>query len=292
MGEAATTVEALRAAIGHRAAAIDIEWVAETGSTNSDLLARARGDIATHRPRLRVADRQRAGRGRNGRIWHAAPGASLTFSLAWRLAASELRGLSLAVGVAIAEALDARHEPQRHVDLKWPNDLWLAGDGDGGRKLGGILIETTPAQGGGRVAVVGVGINLLEQRVAEASNGVAWLREIDAAATPLSTLTRVVPALIDAMAQFEREGFAAFAARFAARDLLHGRPVRCSGAAAASGRDGIDAVEGIAMGVSSIGELLVRTAAGVESIGSGEVSVRLVDGPATATADETARLPC
>jgi BirA family biotin operon repressor/biotin-[acetyl-CoA-carboxylase] ligase len=279
------TLEAVRACLGERAATIDIECVAETGSTSTDLLARARGESTARRPRLLVAERQTAGRGRHGRGWHAEPGASLTFSLAWPLGAANLSGLSLAVGVAVAEAIDPAQARQRHVGLKWPNDLWLAAAGEPGRKLGGILIETAPIDSG-RVAVVGVGLNLLEQRVAEAASGVAWLREIDADATPLSTLERIVPALIEALTCFDGEGFAAFAARFDGRDLLHGRPVRCSGPAGAA------STEGVAVGVSASGELLVRTPRGIEAIGSGEVSVRLDDGRATALTSETARSPC
>ncbi len=285
MSAAPVTVKALRGALGERAAALDIECVAETGSTNADLLAWARTEAAEYRPRLLVAERQTAGRGRHGRRWHAEPGASLTFSLAWPLRAKELSGLSLAVGVAIAEAIDPAQEKRRHVGLKWPNDLWLVGADGQGRKLGGILIETAPIDIG-RVAVVGVGLNVFEQRVAEASSGIAWLREIDALATPLAVLVRIVPALIDALERFDGEGFAAFAARFADRDLLCGRPVQCSGSA------GARSIDGVAVGVSRSGELLVSTAQGVEAIGSGEVSARLAEGHAAAPTAEAARLPC
>lgn len=245
---------------------IEIERVGETESTNGDLLAWAREAGATLTPRLLVADRQTAGRGRHGRRWHSTPGGSLTFSLAWPLARADLSGLSLAVGVTLAEAIDPHPAKALRIGLKWPNDLWLVGSDEPGRKLGGVLIETVPA-GGGRVAVIGVGLNVLEQRVAEASSGVAWLREIDAAATPALLLDRLVPALADALQTFERDGFSAFTTRFAARDLLDGLAVRC-------GADAGQVLEGIAAGVSPSGELLVRTDGGIERIGSGEVSVR------------------
>jgi BirA family biotin operon repressor/biotin-[acetyl-CoA-carboxylase] ligase len=276
------TAETVRGALGRSAAAIDVEVVVETGSTNSDLLARARAPGATTRPRLLVAEHQSAGRGRHGRAWSAARGASLTFSLAWPLRATSLSGLSLAVGTAVAEAIGPG-QGTRQVGIKWPNDLWLV-DADGsGRKLGGILIETVPVDAS-RVAVVGIGLNVLEQRVADAGSGVAWLREIDAGATPLDALGRVVPALLDALVCFDDEGFGAFAARFTERDLLRGRPVRCG--------SGTDATEGVAMGVSAQGELLVRTTRGIEAIGSGEVSVRLAGAGAAAPAVDRARSPC
>ena len=138
-----------------------------------------------------------------------------------------------------------------------------------------MLIETVP-RGAGRVAVIGIGINLLEQRVADAprpaSPGSA--RSTRAAARARRRCSSgCVPALAAALRRFERDGFAAFAAAFAGRDLLRGRAVRWA-AGDGPGR------EGIASGVSAGGELLLRTPAGIEPIGSGEVSVRLEPAPA------------
>jgi BirA family biotin operon repressor/biotin-[acetyl-CoA-carboxylase] ligase len=268
---------ALRAALGE-GAPLDIAWVRETGSTNADLLAAARSGVELGVPRLLVADRQTAGRGRQGRHWSSVPRASLTFSLAWSLERSDLSGLSLAIGTALADAIDPA---SGRLALKWPNDLWLVDAAGGGRKVGGILIETAPA-GQRRVAVIGIGLNVLEQRVDDAASGVAWLREIDAEATPFGILRLAVPALLDALARFERAGFAAFAERFAARDLLRGRAVRCSAGASSA------AVEGTALGVAPTGELLVRNAAGsVERIVSGEVSVRLAGNGASMAREAT-----
>ena len=139
-----------------------------------------------------------------------------------------------------------------------------------------MLVETVP-RGEARVAVIGIGVNLLAQCVESVATGVAWLAEIDPGAAQRSAWLpeRLVPALAAAMQRFEREGFAAFAAAFAARDLLRGRAVRC-----AAGAD--KGQEGIADGVSASGELLLRTPRGVERIGSGEVSVRLDAGPPVA----------
>ena len=116
-------------------------------------------------------------------------------------------------------------------------------------------------------------------------SGIAALCELDRFATSLSTLERVVLPLIAALECFEREGFATFAARFASRDLLRGRAVRGSG-----GCDG--ALEGVATGVSATGELLVRTAAGIVTVSSGEVSIRLVDAEASAPNHEATRSTC
>jgi len=248
---------------------IRVEAVAETGSTNTDLRERVReaglAGAATFAPRLRVAESQHAGRGRHGRTWRAERGASLTFSLALEMAAADWSGLSLAIGAALADALDPGTVPR--IRLKWPNDLWLL-DADGaGRKLGGVLIETVPF-GSGHVAVIGVGLNL--HRLADAagfSAGCASLDELDEAVSAPAVLERVAPALAAALRVFSRGGFAAFHARFARRDLLAGRHVSTTQR---------DAPTGIAEGVGASGSLRLRLPDGaVREVSSGEVSVRL-----------------
>ena len=220
-------------------------------------------------PCLLVAEQQTAGRGRQGRPWHSEPGASLTFSLSLSLACADLSGLSLAVGVALCEALDAggRGTAGPHLALKWPNDLWLVdGAAPGvGRKIGGVLIETVAA-GAHRLAIIGVGINVMPFDVHGVNTGFAALQELDPGATAPQALARVALPLVQALKQFERDGFAPFVDRFSARDLLRDQPVRTTLA---------DVPEGVARGVSARGDLLVESAAGlITRVGSGEVSVR------------------
>ena len=97
-----------------------VEVSSTTASTNADVVAA----VAQGAPEGLVVttEHQTAGRGRLGRSWHSAAGDSLTFSLALPYAPADWSGLSLAVGVALADALD----PEGHaIGLKWPNDLWL-----------------------------------------------------------------------------------------------------------------------------------------------------------------------
>jgi len=265
----------------HGGAAIEIERVAATGSTSDDLLASVRAAAATgasdFAPRLLVAETQSAGRGRHGRRWHALPGRSLTFSLAWQPRRADLAGLSLAVGTAIADALDPAPGEAPRIGVKWPNDLWLLDHAQGleqapGRKLAGILVETAPL-GAGRVAVIGIGVNIAAQPVGDAANGVASLDEIDPGATPPAALERIAPALWAALERFDTLGFAGFEERFAARDLLRGRAV-----VGAPGE-----VTGIAAGIARDGALLVDTGAGVVPMTSGEWRLRLA---------ESAERPC
>jgi BirA family biotin operon repressor/biotin-[acetyl-CoA-carboxylase] ligase len=294
---------ALRAQLAPHLPGLSVDVVKRAASTNTALLERARmvhlpevdegASVIVRRsvesrafapraadalPCLLVAEQQTGGRGRQGRVWHSAPRASLTLSLALPLQPADWSGLSLAVGTALADALD----PGRRIGLKWPNDLWLMDGAAHGRKLGGILIETVAA-GAHRVAVIGIGLNVLPMELDEAATGYAALHELDAGATAPGMLHRVALPLVLALRRFEHEGFAAFTERYAARDLLLGRSVQTTQA---------DAREGIAHGVSAQGALRVQTAAGLRHVIGGEVSVRLdpAGGPGAAHEAEPAAL--
>ena len=127
-----------------------VRHVAETGSTNADLLAAVESGDARDRTVL-VADHQVAGRGRLDRRWEAPPGANLLVSLVFVDVPDRPAALTQRVGLA---ALDAarRSRPGPSVMLKWPNDLLLDG-----RKLAGILAQRSPSTG---AIVVGLGLNV------------------------------------------------------------------------------------------------------------------------------------
>lgn len=252
---------------------LSIEVVDRLPSTNGALVDRlrdaSRGAREAHgrglraddlRPTLLVAIDQTQGRGRLGRNWQSSAGASLTFSLSLPIERADWSGLSLAVGVAMAGALDPSGQS---IGLKWPNDLWLRQAGEPlGRKLGGILIEAI-GLGDHRMAVIGVGLNVQPVHLAEMA---ASLSEFDPGLTPQAALSRLMPPLVRALLQFEREGFAAFESAYAQRDLLRGGPVVTTDPACSRGD---------ALGVDAEGALQVRDEAGqVHRIISGEVSVR------------------
>ena len=261
---------------------------------------------------LLVAQEQTQGRGRQGRAWHAQPGSSLTFSLGLSLAPQDWSGLSLAVGVALADALDPARDQASgsetaapRILLKWPNDLWLRDEqaAGGGRKLGGVLIETAagwadvpntaevgtqPASGSAagprrlqgsraaaRICVIGVGLNIgpqLAVTVEQAATGVACLQEMEPQATAAQALARVVLPLLQAVRRFEQSGFAGVAHAFARRDLLHGKAVSTTLP---------DLPVGMAQGVDDAGALQVRAPDGaLRSVVGGEVSIRLRHGDA------------
>ena len=280
---------------------VAIEVVAETGSTNADLLARI-DRLAV--PTLLAAERQTAGRGRAGRTWISAPGESLTFSLAWKFKrpVQDLLGLPLAVGVVIAEVLAKFNVA---VQLKWPNDVLKDG-----KKLAGILIETTAAKsqsnGHGENttpmheslflrsssasgsetqnaslhdlyvkdetwAVIGIGLN-----IAVPENMVAQIGCLIAGAPTLqldrnAVLAALLTGLSEALVLFESQGFHAFMARW---NLLHAY----AGQAVIILDHGQVLHEGIAVGVDHIGRLLLDTATDRIAVMAGDVSLRKREG--------------
>ena len=275
--------EAIWQAIAPTLPGFTVEVLPELDSSNSELMRRFKGGAGTPprpEPILLVAEQQSAGRGRLGRSWQGRRGDSLMFSLGLPLQPADWSGLSLAVGISVAESLDPASpgKPLR-IGLKWPNDLWLSTP-QGECKLAGILVETAGWEGI-RYVVIGVGINIrppppppadTDDTPAALARRIilpAALQDLDPAIDAAAALLRVAAPLVQAVQSFEQFGFAPFQARFAARDVLAGRAVALS-----------DGRHGTAHGVAENGALLVHTAAGMTTVTSSEVSVRPVNAAA------------
>ena len=169
--------EAIWEAVAPLLPGFTVEVLPEIDSTNSELMRRFKGGPGTppqREPLLLVAEQQSAGRGRLGRSWQGRRGDSLTFSLGLPLQPADWSGLSLAVGISVAESLEppeagqARHAGQPRIGLKWPNDLWLSTP-QGERKLAGILVETA-SWDGLRYVVIGVGVNIRPVALADSAD--------------------------------------------------------------------------------------------------------------------------
>ena len=266
--------EAIWEAVVPQLPGFTVEVLPTVDSTNTELMRRARAGQSD--PVLLVAEQQTAGRGRLGRVWQSDVGASLMLSLGLPMAPRDWSGLSLAVGVSVAESLQPTLPPLEpgqppRIGLKWPNDLWLSGD----RKLGGILVETAsfvapqaaqPATTHGtaaRYVVVGIGINVLPRSGEGMSMPPGCLQDVEPGLDAPTALLRIVPPLVAMLQGFEACGFAPVQPRFAARDVLQGRPVTLS-----------DGQTGTAHGVGEDGALLVHTAQGMQAVTSAEISVR------------------
>lgn len=242
--------ERLQPLLNEAAGRINLQVLEECDSTNLQLQALAKAGAPSGT--LLLAERQTAGRGRRGRTWHQGP-QSLAFSLLWRLPDDRPpSGLSLAVGLAIAEALPV------DAGLKWPNDVLLHG-----RKIAGILIESAGAQR----YVIGIGINLgstdaLPEEVSAIAGGVP-------ATDRAQVLADVLDRLVVVLDEFAAHGFAPLQSRWQMRHAYQDLAVNLFFS------EGGEPVQGVCRGVDANGELLLETATCIQTIASGEVSLRL-----------------
>jgi BirA family biotin operon repressor/biotin-[acetyl-CoA-carboxylase] ligase len=235
---------------------VAVSW--DIDSTNTAMLraaAAGEGDLS-----VLMAERQSAGRGRRGRQWQS-PLGNVYFSLLKRFdgGMAGLSGLSLAAGVALAQALGDVGAGE--VGLKWPNDVMLDG-----AKLAGILVELGGEFLGPCHAVIGIGVNLvrppgeIDQPVADLASNRALLpsRNLFAA--------RLIERLVATLDRFSTEGFAGVREDYAALDLLRDRPLRIA--------DARGTREGKGAGVDERGALRVRHGLELAVYDSAEVSVR------------------
>ena len=217
------------------------------------------------RPLACVSEQQSAGRGRRGRAWVSPYAQNIYLSITepFNTGAQGLEGLSLVVGIALAETLQSCG--YEDVALKWPNDVLLDG-----RKLAGILIEIAGDLTSDCVVVIGVGINVLMGKEAGESIDQAWTSLLQSSSRGELNRNRLVAVfaqkVLEAMTLFRAEGFRPFGAAWERHDAWFGQMVDVvSGAHVISGRH---------IGVNERGALRLETADGEVLANGGEVSLR------------------
>ncbi|MFJ2576462.1 biotin--[acetyl-CoA-carboxylase] ligase [Kitasatospora aureofaciens] len=240
-----------------------LDVVAETGSTNNDLAARARAGAP--QGAVLVAEAQSAGRGRLERQWTAPARSGLFLSVLLRpeeVPVERYGWLPILVGVAAASTLSRVAGVE--VGLKWPNDLQVEIDG-AERKLGGILTELS---GGAVVAGLGVNVSLRDGELPVPA--AASLALAGATVTDRSTLLR---ALLREFADLYRDWTAA-AGDPHASDLLRAYVDRCTtlGRQVKVHLPGDRELTGEAVAIDGDGRLVVRTPDGARRpVGAGDV---------------------
>lgn len=235
-----------------------VDVVAETGSTNADLIARAgRGEDIDGA--VLIAENQTAGRGRRGRSWSAVPFAQITMSVgvdATAVPSSAWGWLPLATGVAVVDAVAGTGVA---AGLKWPNDV-LAGGG----KLAGILAEVAGAQ---QAVVIGVGLNVSLRGQDVGVEGATSLVELGVPAPDRHRLVvRLLHELGNRIASWRRAGGtdAALAADYRARSLTLGQGVRAQ-------LPGDREVVGIARDVDDQGRLVIEADGRSVTVSAGDI---------------------
>jgi BirA family biotin operon repressor/biotin-[acetyl-CoA-carboxylase] ligase len=249
-------------------------------STNDFLLQLPAAERHAHAV---LADQQSGGRGRRGRLWQSPPGSNIYCSLGWNFHAvpQDFSCLPLAVGVAVAQALENLGVSK--VGLKWPNDILL-----GGKKLGGILVESKPLAPAGFSVVMGVGLNVFMPRGSVEAEAISqpWTSVdqlpgfTDSATRPAHVREILAGKLLDSLIRlvqnYAAQGFEPLRAKWAQRDVLRGKEVT----ATPSGHGAQRVIHGEACGIDAAGNLLVRVgktgrSQQMNSVNAGEVSVRL-----------------
>ena len=266
----------------------DVEWHDEIGSTNTELLDRARRGAAEGT--VLIADLQTAGRGRRGRRWTAPPGTSLMMSVLLRppperLPPARAALVTLAVGLAAVDACEQVSGVRPR--LKWPNDLVMvggarrdeaaqaaAGRGAAGhdRKLAGILAESISTQRRLSALVVGMGLNTGWPEVPAELEGVATSLNLESGAPVDRTLlARLVLEGTEARYELlcgtgddggDGAGTAAVLDEARRNSATLGRRVRVS-LDATPGAAATDSLEGVASDLDVEGRLLVCDDAGI-----------------------------
>lgn len=236
-----------------------LRLLSETDSTNDDARADAeRGAVDGHTV---IADAQRRGRGSHGRTWASPAGTDVYLSIVARpeLPLAQLAPLTLAVGLGVAEAVDALlgERAVAPARVKWPNDVWL-----GGKKCAGILVEAR-SLGERAELVIGVGLNVNRLSFPdELAAGATSLRASRSGADPLDR-AEVLAALLLYVERrvdgFVRDGGESLARALEPRLALRGTRVRCGDR------------EGTLLDVAPGGALRLATEVGVVELITGRI---------------------
>lgn len=234
----------------------------EVDSTNLEVARRVRDGAPAGM--VMVADRQTAGRGRNGREWQDVPGGNLSVSVATGIPGEAATLVPLAAGLAAGDALKRAGVT---VELKWPNDLLARGDDGQRRKIGGILADAHDLRPDGPAfLVIGIGIDLDwrgKDRTGEAAGWTSVAEELEGDVDRWQVLHDLLRALETWLLDVPRDPthlLAAYTARCATLDQV----VRV---AAPGGR----VLEGTATEIDPSGGLVLDTGHGTQVVMAGDV---------------------
>ncbi|OEF24363.1 biotin--[acetyl-CoA-carboxylase] ligase [Vibrio rumoiensis 1S-45] len=254
-------IDLLDLSIIQKSSSAPVELFSVIDSTNQYLLDNV-DDLANGS--VCIAEYQANGRGRRGRQWASPYGSNLYFSMYWKLEAgvAAAMGLSLAIGVAIVDALESLGA--KDLKLKWPNDLYF-----NDKKLAGILVEMSGQTGGVAHLVIGMGLNVnMAKDLVDIDQPWANLSHVFDDEMP--SRSTIVIALIDAwkkvLDQYELQGMSSFVERWNQLDNFKDKPIKLL--------MGNKEVIGVGKGITEQGAVKIETANGLETYIGGEISLR------------------
>lgn len=247
----------------------DVDWSIHVYDTIDSTNAEAMRLVAfgSPLPLLILAEQQTAGRGRRGRKWVSPFAENLYYSVALRIDGGmrQLEGLSLVVGLAVLKTL---HEAGvKGAGLKWPNDILV-----GQCKLAGVLLELTGDPADVCHVVIGVGINVNMRTVEEVDQ--AWTSMALESGINFDrnhVAARLSVHLHDYLVAHREKGFGAFQEEWEANHLWQNQPVMLLAAS--------DVIEGVVVGIDTVGALRLRVGEQVKVFSGGELSLRLREHP-------------
>lgn len=212
-----------------------------------------------------LGEHQSKGRGRMGRAWAAPYGRNIYCSVSYifNKDVSELSGISLAVGILIANVLSSLADHVKFF-LKWPNDLYV-----NNQKFGGILVDVMGEAHGSCTAIIGIGlnVNMKDVRLEEVDQPWTSLEHVLNKQLDRNILSgHIINAIVDGMALFEVKGIEPFLSQWKQYDLLENKRVSLS--------HGAGIISGIARGISQQGYLLIERPSGnIETFPSGDTTL-------------------
>lgn len=224
----------------------------QTASTNDDA-RRAASDGAGVGTAF-FAEQQSAGRGRSGSAWHSPPGENLYFSVVLRprVEPQALPPLALVLGLIVARVVDEALAPTSSIvaGVKWPNDVIVAG-----KKISGLLLETSFRGGKLDAVIAGIGLNVhtasFPEELAERATSLCMLGATRLDRSLLAA--RLLVGIQDATERFEQHALAPFLDELRWRDVLLDVPLQ------------VGELRGVGAGLDLDGSLLVRDASGALS---------------------------
>ncbi|WP_226666592.1 bifunctional biotin--[acetyl-CoA-carboxylase] ligase/biotin operon repressor BirA [Microbulbifer aggregans] len=237
----------------------------QADSTNARVLAAL--DSGVGHGQVVLAEQQTAGRGRRGRSWASPFAGGISLSIGWQFQGGVqlLEGLSLAVGVALARALEKFAVPG--VRLKWPNDVWCQG-----RKLAGVLLELSGDLTDRCAVVVGIGLNMRLPAAAADAIDQPWidLEQVRPGISRNQLVSEMLNQLLVLLESYPKAGFGPWREPWQALDQFAGAEVCLQSAQ--------QRWCGIERGVDQTGALLLETDGEIRAYHGGEISLRPASG--------------